>query len=95
MTNETNPQALSGKNTQKKRKLTAYYKQFVQYFLFLLKHRRTGGCAIMPEGTESMAQWKKAAHIVYRCSYHLVWAPRYRYRILQGKGTSPQQAAGY
>ena len=32
-----------------------------------------------------MAKWKKAAHVVYQCSYHLVWTPRYRYRILQGK----------
>ena len=31
-----------------------------------------------------MAKWKKAAHVVYQCSYHLVWTPRYRYRILQG-----------
>ena len=32
-----------------------------------------------------MAKWKKAAHVVYQCSYHLVWTPRYRYRILEGK----------
>ncbi|WP_461257124.1 IS200/IS605 family transposase [Treponema sp. R80B11-R83G3] len=32
-----------------------------------------------------MAKWKKAAHIVYQCSYHLVWTPKYRYRILQGE----------
>ena len=31
-----------------------------------------------------MAKWKTAAHIVYQCSYHLVWTPKYRYRILQG-----------
>jgi putative transposase len=39
----------------------------------------------MPEGMERMAKWKKAAHVVYQCSYHLAWTPRYRYRILQGK----------
>ena len=32
-----------------------------------------------------MAKWKKASHVVYQCSYHLVWTPRYRYRILQGE----------
>ena len=32
-----------------------------------------------------MAKWKKAAHVVYQCSYHLVFTPRYRYRILQGE----------
>ena len=31
-----------------------------------------------------MAKWKKSAHVVYQCSYHLVWTPKYRYRILQG-----------
>jgi putative transposase len=38
----------------------------------------------MPEGEAEMAKWKKAAHVVYQCSYHLVWTPKYRYRILQG-----------
>jgi putative transposase len=32
-----------------------------------------------------MAKWKKTAHVVYQCSYHLVWTPKYRYRILQGE----------
>ena len=32
-----------------------------------------------------MAKWKKASHVVYQCSYHLVWTSRYRYRILQGE----------
>jgi len=31
-----------------------------------------------------MAKWKKSSHVVYQCSYHLVWTPKYRYRILQG-----------
>ena len=32
-----------------------------------------------------MAKWKKSSHVVYQCSYHLVWTPKYRYRILQGE----------
>jgi putative transposase len=32
-----------------------------------------------------MAKWKKTAHVVYQCTYHLVWTPKYRYRILQGE----------
>ena len=32
-----------------------------------------------------MAKWKKSAHVVYQCSYHLVWTPKYRYKILQGE----------
>ncbi|HQK10384.1 MAG TPA: IS200/IS605 family transposase, partial [Rectinema sp.] len=31
-----------------------------------------------------MAKWKKLAHVVYQCSYHIVWTPKYRYRILEG-----------
>ena len=32
-----------------------------------------------------MAKWKKQAHVVYQCSYHIVWCPKYRYRILKGE----------
>jgi putative transposase len=28
---------------------------------------------------------EKQAHVVYRCSYHIVWTPNYRYRILEGE----------
>jgi putative transposase len=31
-----------------------------------------------------MAKWNKLAHVVYQCSYHIVWTPKYRYRILEG-----------
>ena len=31
-----------------------------------------------------MAKWKKQAHVVYQCSYHIVWCPKYRFRILKG-----------
>jgi putative transposase len=31
-----------------------------------------------------MAKWKKLAHVVYQCSYHIVWTPKYRFRILEG-----------
>ena len=31
-----------------------------------------------------MAKWKKIAHVVYQCSYHIVWTPKYRFRILEG-----------
>ena len=32
-----------------------------------------------------MAKWKKLAHVVYQCSYHLVWTPKYRFRVLEGE----------
>ncbi len=31
-----------------------------------------------------MAKWKKQSHVVYQCSYHIVWCPKYRFRILEG-----------
>ena len=31
-----------------------------------------------------MAKWKKLAHVVFQCAYHIVWCPKYRYRILKG-----------
>ena len=31
-----------------------------------------------------MAKWKKQSHVVYQCSYHIVWCPKYRLRILEG-----------
>jgi putative transposase len=32
-----------------------------------------------------MGKWKKIAHVVYQCSYHIVWCPKYRFRILTGQ----------
>ncbi len=31
-----------------------------------------------------MAKWKKLSHTTYQCKYHIVWCPKYRYRILKG-----------
>ena len=31
-----------------------------------------------------MAKWKKQSHCVYQCKYHLVWCPKYRFRVLTG-----------
>ena len=31
-----------------------------------------------------MDKWKKLSHVVYQCAYHIVWCPKYRYRILRG-----------
>jgi len=29
-----------------------------------------------------MDQFLKTSHVVYRCEYHFVWVPKYRYKIL-------------
>ncbi len=32
-----------------------------------------------------MSKYKKLSHVVYKCDYHIVWAPKYRFRILTGQ----------
>ena len=29
-------------------------------------------------------KYRKASHVVYKCDYHIVWVPKYRFRILKG-----------
>lgn len=31
-----------------------------------------------------MKDFRKLAHAVWKCKYHLVWCPKYRFRILEG-----------
>lgn len=31
-----------------------------------------------------MGNFKKLNHVIYRCTYHIVWTPKYRYRVLEG-----------
>ena len=31
-----------------------------------------------------MSKYKKLSHVVYKCDYHIVWVPKYRFRILTG-----------
>ena len=31
-----------------------------------------------------MSKYKKLSHVVYKCEYHIVWVPKYRFRILKG-----------
>ena len=32
-----------------------------------------------------MAKRKKQSHVVYQCSYYIVWCPKYRFRIMKGQ----------
>ena len=32
-----------------------------------------------------MSKYKKPSHVVYKCGYHIVWVPKYRFRILNGE----------
>lgn len=31
-----------------------------------------------------MGNLKKLNHIIYRCTYHIVWTPKYPYQVLEG-----------
>jgi len=31
-----------------------------------------------------MSKYRKLTHVIYRCDYHIVFVPKYRYRILEG-----------
>jgi putative transposase len=31
-----------------------------------------------------MSKYKKLSHVVYKCDYHIVWVPKYRFWILKG-----------
>ena len=31
-----------------------------------------------------MSKYKKLTHVIYKCDYHIVWVPKYRYKILTG-----------
>jgi len=30
-----------------------------------------------------MSRYDSASHVFYRCQYHIVWTPKYRYKILK------------
>ncbi len=32
-----------------------------------------------------MSRFLKMSHSIWHCTYHIVWTPKYRYRILKGK----------
>lgn len=33
----------------------------------------------------SSGKYKKLSHVVYKCDYHIVWTPKYRFRVLFGE----------
>ncbi|MCP4293373.1 MAG: IS200/IS605 family transposase [bacterium] len=32
-----------------------------------------------------MSRFEKLSHVLWHCQYHIVWVPKYRYRVLTGK----------
>ena len=33
----------------------------------------------------SKSRFKKQSHVLWHCQYHLVWVPKYRYKVLSGE----------
>ncbi len=33
---------------------------------------------------EAQGKYRKLSHVVYQCTYHVVWVPKYRFRVLKG-----------
>ena len=31
------------------------------------------------------SKYKKLSHVIYKCDYHIVWTPKYRYQVLLGE----------
>ena len=31
-----------------------------------------------------MSRFQKLAHVLWHCQYHVIWVPKYRYRVLKG-----------
>ncbi len=32
-----------------------------------------------------MSKYRKLSHVIYKCDYHIVWVPKYRFRVLKGQ----------
>ena len=32
-----------------------------------------------------MSRFRKLSHSIWHCQYHIVWVPKYRFRVLEGK----------
>ena len=42
-------------------------------------------CAPIRRKEQHMSRFKKLAHVLWHCQYHIVWVPKYRYRVLTGR----------
>ena len=31
-----------------------------------------------------MSKYRKQSHVIYKCDYHIVWVPKYRFKVLTG-----------
>ena len=33
----------------------------------------------------SISRFSKLSHVIWHCEYHIIWVPKYRYRVLKNK----------
>ena len=31
-----------------------------------------------------MSRFRMLSHVIWHCQYHIIWTPKYRYRVLEG-----------
>ena len=54
----------------------------------LLMLKPTLSCPHNGSRGENMSRFMKLTYVLWHCQYHLVWIPKYRYRILKGEISS-------
>lgn len=32
-----------------------------------------------------MSRFEKLSHVIWHCQYHIIWVPKYRFRVLKGE----------
>lgn len=42
-------------------------------------------CYPQMKEVNSMSKYESSSHVFYRCQYHIVWTPKYRFKILTGR----------
>ena len=35
--------------------------------------------------SKHMSRFSKLSHVIWHCQYHIVWVPKYRYRVLKDR----------
>jgi putative transposase len=41
-------------------------------------------CSRNARKEKPMSRFRKLSHAIWHCQYHIVWVPKYRYRVLEG-----------
>jgi len=50
-----------------------------------LQYGTVGACPTKGKRRDTLDQYKQLAHTTYLCNYHVIFCPKYRFRILRGE----------